>query len=341
MSVIVVNYNGLEFLGRCLQSVLSSRYPCFEIILVDNRSTDGSRDVAMKFAGHDGRIKVIYNEKNLGPAAGRNIGGKIGRGSYLAFIDNDTEVDPNWLDEAIKVMESDSKIGAIQCKLLLLDSPNRFDYAGDFLSPYGFLIQRVDAGAFDDGSLDSQTAIFSAKSAGMIVRRDVFKKAMGFDSDYFIYVEETDLCWRIWLLGYRVVFVPRSKVYHAFGRSSKRVTPFSRYLVRYHGSKNYVLTLLKNLSIDKLVEILPRHLVLWMAVSLWLILKRRPTEMAWIIGGIVWNLVNLRKVWEKRLIVQEQLRNMYDDAIWPSITRKESLRYFYRKASNPISGWWD
>jgi len=102
-----------------------------------------------------------------------------------------------------------------------------------------------------------------------------------------------------------------------------------------------VLTLLKNLSIDKLVEILPRHLVLWMAVSLWLILKRRPTEMAWIIGGIVWNLVNLRKVWEKRLIVQEQLRNMYDDAIWPSITRKESLRYFYRKASNPISGWWD
>jgi len=141
VSIIIVNFNDKRHLYRCLSSILKSEYPSFEIIVVDNGSTDGSVELVKKLFGNNPRIKLIQNERNLGPAAGRNIGAEVAKGRYLAFLDNDTEVNPKWLKEAVKVMESDLTIGAAQCKLLLMGHRNRFDYAGDYLSPYGFLIQ--------------------------------------------------------------------------------------------------------------------------------------------------------------------------------------------------------
>jgi len=339
VSIIVINYNGKEFLQQCLSSVLRSDYHNFETILVDNCSTDRSVELVEKFFESDPRIRMVRNEKNLGPAAGRNKGAKIAMGKYIAFLDHDTEVEQSWLGEAVRVMECDSAIGAAQCKLLLMDSHNRYDYAGDYLATCGFLIQRVEMGERDDGRLDEIADIFGVKSAGMIIRREVFEEVGGFDQDYFIYLEETDLCWRVWLKGYRVVYIPRSIVYHAFGRIPKLASPYTKFLAKYHGTKNYIATLLKNLGTWNLLRILPVHIGFWLGLVIWHILRRRLIDARWIMRGMLWNLTNIKLTWIKRQGIQRHVRKVPDNRIMPRVLRKQSFTYFYDKLSRPTSGW--
>ena len=337
-SIIVVNFNGGESILRCVASILNSEYPSFEIAVIDNGSKDGSPDLLATHFRENGRVKLIRNAKNLGPAAARNIGAQISNGKYLAFLDNDTQTEPRWLIQALEVMESDSKIGAVQCKLLLLDQHDKFDYAGDYLSQYGFLVQRVNSGATDTGRLNEVVSIFAAKSAGMIVRRDVFDRAGGFDEDYFIYMEETDLCWRIWLSGYKVVFVPNSVVYHNFGQAAKLGSRRVKFLAKYHGTKNYIVTMLKNLELANLVKIVPVHICLWIGIFLWHIAMGRLEEASWIRKGVMYNVVHLRHIWAKREAIQSS-RKVSDSRLMPQIMKNMPMRYFYSKLVHPRSGW--
>jgi len=341
VSIVVVNFNDKEHLHRCLTSVMKSEYLSFEIILVDNGSTDGSVDSIKKAMNEqrDLMLSIICNKENIGPAAARNIGAKKSCGEYLAFLDNDTEVDSLWLKEAIELMEVDPTVGAIQCKLLLMNERDRFDYAGDYLSRYGFLVQRVNFREVDNGRLDQVAEIFGVKSAGMIVRRDVFDRIGGFDEGYFIYMEETDLCWRIWLNGYRVVFLPTSIVYHAFGDPAKFRFGHRRFLSKYHGTKNYISTLIKNLDVRNMLKTLPVHLILWVGIVFWHILRGRIVEATWIMKGMLWNLVRLKTVWKKRQKVQHKIRRVSDSHIMPRIMREAAFTYLYKKISRPSSGW--
>ena len=338
VSVVIVNNNGKEFLEQCLHSVLHSYYTNFEVILVDNASTDGSVEKAEKMLENNCLIR-IRNKNNVGPAVARNMGVKAAKGKLIAFLDNDTKVDAFWLSNAVHVLESDHSIGAAQLKLLLMGDPYRFDYGGDYLSPYGFLVQRVDEGAIDDGRFDELVEIFSVKEAGMIIRRDLFEELGGFDEDYFMYVEGMDLCWRVWLMGYKVLFIPTSRVYHAFGRISKLKSPRTKFLSKYHGTKNYITTLLKNLSMQNLFKILPLHIILWLGVIIWHILRRRTTEAMWIVKAILWNLTHFKRTWAKRQTVQFRLRKVSDASIMSRVMKKEHLTYFCNKITHPTSGW--
>lgn len=339
VSVVIVTFNGKEFLQSCLNSVVKSDYPDLEILLIDNGSSDGSVELIKKLFRNYPCIKLICNKKNLGPAAGRNIGVGAARGKYVAFLDDDTEVDPNWLTEAVNVMESDPSIGAAQSKLLLIDQRNKFDYAGDYLSQYGFLVQRVNFEEVDDGQLDEVVEIFSTKSAGMIVRRDVLLNIGGFDEDYFIYMEETDLCWRIWLNNYRVIFIPMSIVYHAFGRKSKLTSTRTKFLTKYLGTKNYITTMIKNLGTWNLLKILPLHIGFWTGIIVWHIMRRRLIEASWVTKGVLYNLTHFRCIWMKRKVVQSSVRKVPDIYIMPRIMRKQPFRYFFGKLTRPNSGW--
>jgi hypothetical protein len=335
VSVVIVNYNGKELLQQCMNSALNSDYPNFEAILVDNGSTDGSVKLVKELFGDDPRVKLILNGRNLGAATGRNMGSRMAKGEYLAFLDNDTKVDSLWLKEAIGLMERGPTIGAIQCKLLLMNERDKFDYAGDYLSQYGFLIQRASFGEVDNGQLDKVAEIFSAKSAGMIVRRDVFNRIGGFDEDYFVYVEETDLCWRIWLNGYRVVFVPTSIVYHAFGNEAKLRLSHTKFLSKYHGTKNYITTLIKNLDTWNLLKILPLHIGSWIGITVWHIMRKRLVEASWVTKGALYNLTHFRCIWMKRKVVQSSVRKVPDSYLLPRIMRKPPFTYFFGKLTRP------
>ena len=189
VSVVIVNYNGKEFLRDCLESVLNCNYANLEVIVVDNGSKDGSCGFveSVSLSGHN--VRLIRNERNLGPSAARNQGIEIARGKYIAFLDNDTRVDPLWLRAAINSFESDPEIGACQCKLLLDGSDSVIDCVGEYLGHNGFLVQVVIPGQEKDvGQYDQIGEIFVAKSAGMIARKDILIAIGKFDGDYFIYV---------------------------------------------------------------------------------------------------------------------------------------------------------
>ena len=331
VSVIIVNYNGETLLKRCVEAVLQNKYPNFEIIVIDNGSKDGSPLCLKELEKQHSNVRVILLDKNYGPAYARNRGAEKANGIYLAFLDNDTVPDENWLVPLVETMEKDVSVGACQCKLLLFKEPDKFDYAGDYLSQFGFLVQQVQGGEKDVGQADQKVEILSAKSAAMIIRRNVFKKIGGFDEDYFIYLEETDLGWRIWLIGYKVIFVPESKVYHEFGTTSIIDPKLQNFNAKFHGTKNYIMTLVKNLGTMNLMKILPLHILSWIGIILWMaIMKRKFYESGLILRGMFWNCSYLFAVLKKRDVIQSE-RKIRDKDLLPKIMKRRNFSYFYNK----------
>lgn len=334
ISVVIVNYNASRFLLACLEAVYQNHYPNFEVIVVDNGSVDGSIENTLKKFGDKQNFQLISNKKNLGPSLARNIGCKKAKGKYLAFLDNDTLPHPDWLVYLVKEMEADSKIGACQCKLLMAKNRKHLDYVGDYLSQYGFLVQKCQTEELDKGQYDQKFEILSAKSAGMGMRKDVFDKVGGFDPDYFIYVEETDLGWRVWLAGYKIIFVPDSIVYHEFGTTSIINPALQNYSAKFHGTKNYIMTLFKNLETINLIKILPVHIFLWLGIASWLIYKKQFKSGFYVFKGISWDLFHLPSIFKKRKKVQKQ-RVVSDKQIFPIVYKRIAFSYFYRKFANP------
>lgn len=332
VSIVIVNCNGTKHLSDCLHSILNTNYINFEIIVVDNASVDDSIKTTKQILDpFDIDYKIIKNKINLGPSTARNQGIKIAKGKYIAFLDNDTKVHPAWLKDAIKVFELDFTVGACQCKLILDGTDNIIDCIGEYLGQYGFLVYEVTPGEIKDvGQYNHIMEIFAAKSAGMIARKDALEKINGFDDDFFIYMEESDLCWRIWLQGYKVVLIPSSIVYHKFGTSSIILPEKINYLVKFHGTKNYISTLTKNLEFKNLIKVLPMHIVMWLGIAFAFLLKRQLRNAKWVLQGISWNFVNFRRIIKKRKIVQKQ-RTVKDEEIFPKIVRNKHFTYFLEK----------
>lgn len=329
-SVIIVNHNGIDFVDACLRSVLKSDYENFEVIFVDNASCDGSLEYVKKAFSNNQRLKFIENPGSFGPAVGRNRGSKITNGKYLIFLDNDTKVGPAWITELVEVLEKDPSIGAAQAKLLRMDT-NLYDCAGDCLGPLGFLIER-SKGKEDKGQLDFTADILSAKSAASIIRKELFDRIGGFDEDYYMYLEETDLSWRVWLNGYRVVFVPASVVYHAFETPKKSFKKhYSRYIVRFFGCRNYILTLIKNLDGFDLAKILLLHIICWLSISLFFILRFRFLDALYILMGIGWHLLNLGTSLNKRIYTQKYIRASNTQYVFKRIMAEENVSDYIGK----------
>ncbi len=338
VSIIILNYNGIEFIESCLDSVIDSKYPNKEIIVVDSTSSDGSGELVKKKYGKLKNLKIIEIPRSFGTDRGRNIGAAKARGEYLMFLDNDTEVDSNWLNELITVMRSDKSIGSAQSKLLKIEPRDRFDCAGDYLGPLGFLVGRSQE-AKDIGQFDFITDIFSAKSAASIIRSKIFKKIGRFDEDYFKYLEETDLSWRVWLAGYRVVFIPKSIVYHAFNTARK---DFKRYyhknIFRYYGCRNYISTLIKNLELTNLIKILPLHLGCWLTLSLFFFLKGSLDNGFYILKGVGWNFFNLGLLLKKRRLINTKIRKVNDCEIFNRIMVKRPAKFYLEIGLNCLTG---
>lgn len=334
VSVVIVNYNGKKYLLNCLKGIFANKYSNYEVIVVDNGSTDGSVEEIKKKYGRRKNFQVLELKENFGPAYARNRGAEKAQGKYLAFLDNDTLPEKNWLIPLVEAMERDKSIGACQCKLLLMRERHRIDYVGDYLSQFGFLVQRVQGGEKDIGQADERVEILSAKSAAMIISKEAFQKAGGFDEDYFIYLEETDLGWRTWLVGYRIIFIPESVVYHEFGTSQTILGERQNYLVKFHGTKNYITTNFKNLGTVNLIKILPIHIFLWIGIAGWMALKRNFYESALIFKGIFWNFLYSFRIIKKRFQIQTK-RKISDKELFPKIMRRKSFTYFYNKFARP------
>lgn len=331
LSVVIVTYNGYKYTAASIRSILASTTANnLEVIIVDNGSPLGDAAKLKKTFGD--KITVVGLDKNYGPSKARNEGTKQARGEYLAFLDNDTIVEKNWAKYAIAEFEKDKKLGIIQCKLILAKEREKLDYVGEYIGRNGFLIQRAKTGEIDNHQYDQKIEILAAKSAGMFIRKKAFDAAGGFDDDYFIYVEETDLGWRSWLRGYKSIFVPNSVVYHEFGTSTVILGKSkNNYNAKFHGAKNYIMTLYKNLGTLQLIKTLPIHVFLWFGLSIYALLKGEVKNFWWVNKGIWWNVFHVVRNTKKRMNVQRG-RKIDDAALLKIVMKDKPFTYFLNKA---------
>ena len=249
-SIIIVNYNGEKFIEACLGSIFKSNFKDFEVIVVENGSTDGSLEILEKYChceakpkqsrgeiisrmglprpdkiGARNDIVLIKNKTNLGSCRARNQGVKASNGKILIFLDCDVKAHFKMVTEYVKTFEKYPDVGSIHGKLLKMDDRKSFDSSGELFDGFGFLADR--------GKEDSFGSIASGKAASYAIRADLFKKLGGYDDDFFFFVEEPDLDMRVWHSGKKVMFLPTAIAYHAFGTSLKDTKNYySRYLVR-------------------------------------------------------------------------------------------------------------
>lgn len=269
------------------------------------------------------------------PAEKRNIGARLARGKYLAIFDDDVELKEGCIEEMIKLIERYPEIGMVYAKLLKFDEPTRFDEAGGFLTPTGFIWSRAGQNLVDVGQYDVPEPIFAGKSAACLVRADVWKKLGGMDEDFEILGEESDLSWRMWLMGYEVWWCPQAVALHKFNTPLK---PANKYYtssrVHYNGCRNYITMLIKNLGKEHL-WIIPLHSLIWFIASVAMIGTGKVIQGWNIIRGLFYVVRNLPSILRKRKRIQER-RVVDESVIWPIVSRRTSWAYYRGRFSKYI-----
>lgn len=320
VSILIVNWNGKDVFKDCLESLEKLTYPNWELILVDNGSTDGSENLVSNYTLKFKEYILIKNSKNLGFAPANNQGVKRSTGEYILLLNNDTKVTPLFLSTMVDKMEQKNEIGVMQPKIYLSDMGGYLDNAGAFLTPSGFL-QHWGFKKKDGVEFDEEKLIFSAKGACLLTRKSLVDKIGLFDNDFGSYFEESDFCFRVWLSGFKVLYYPKAHIFHRLGATSKKM---NQYFVNYHSFKNRILSLFKNLDGLHLVTILIPHLGIVLGLGIYYLIKLDFKKSWMIFSSLLWNLMNIFSSLNKRIKVQS-LRKVSDSEIFPYILENVKL----------------
>lgn len=315
--IIILNWNGKELLKDCLPSVVRTKYSNFKVVVVDNGSTDGSREYIRHYFPD---VKLIENKKNLGFAEGNNVGIRYAMtqgADYIALLNNDTEVDPSWISEVVKVAESKPDIGACATKMLFFDARTVINSAGTCMTPFGGGWDR-GLGEKDVGQYDTVEEVFGACAGAMLIKRDVIEEVGLFDSKHFIYYEDVDLTWRMRLFGYKIMYVPTAIVYHKLGATMGNPHNWWR---RYLTEKNRIRNVLKNYSPKMLRQILPKMTYHDMK-QVFFLLKGDSSQkkLAQVfIRAYLWNIWHVFNTFKLRMKIQKG-RKLSDEEVMRWIT---------------------
>ncbi|MFZ9718824.1 MAG: glycosyltransferase family 2 protein, partial [Chitinophagaceae bacterium] len=257
VAVVILNWNGKQFLEQFLPGLLASNYNNLRVMVADNASTDDSVSFLLQ---HYPTVELLRCQQNLGFAGGYNYFLNQVQTDYYVLLNSDVEVTPEWITPVISLMESDQRIAACQPKILSWHQRDHFEYAGaaggwiDRLG-YPFARGRVfDHLEMDTGQYNQPMPVFWATGAAMFVRADAFHAAGGFDEAFFAHQEEIDLCWRLQRMGYRIYACPASVVYHV-GGGALPTGSAQKVFLNY---RNNLMMLVKNMPLAQSLWTIPR-----------------------------------------------------------------------------------
>lgn len=256
VAVIIVNWNGERFLNRCLAALHEQTVMPHEIIVLDNASSDSSLEVAQRFP----TVRLLRQSENLGFAAGNNvaINAAAGDSEWIALLNPDAFVEPCWLEKLLSAALDNPAFSVFCSKMLFAADPEVLDGAGDVYHVSG-LVWRMRRGSAAGGASEQVKEVFSPCAAAAMYLRSALLEVGGFDEDYFCYVEDVDLGFRLRLAGHRCLYVPSSLVHHVgSGLTGGRHSEF----VVYHGHRNLVWTYVKNMPAALFWAFLPLHFTL-------------------------------------------------------------------------------
>jgi hypothetical protein len=279
-TVVIPNYNGIKYIEACLESLYGGTVTDFEVVVVDNASTDGSMEIVRdKFPN----VKLIVNSENTGFSHAVNQGIEISRTPYVILLNNDTRVELDFIHELEKVMDSDKsgKVFSASAKMVSLHDKDKIDGAGDYYCALGWAFSRGKGKSPDQ--YNNNCNIFSSCAGAAIYRRELFgKDKVGmFDEEHFAYFEDIDIGYRAMLLGYRNVFAANAVVYHAGSATSgSRYNSFKTKLA----SRNSIYIIYKNMPILQIIINLPFLITGFFIKTLFFIKKGMGKEY---IGGLI------------------------------------------------------
>jgi len=306
IAILVLNYNGKIHLEVCIESILAQIGPEERLYLVDNGSTDGSDEY---IRSHYPGVGLIRLERNLGYAEAYNRAVGMISEELVVFLNNDVEVAENWLAALKSQFERSGGLVAV-CGSMLLFYHNRdlVNHAGGKISPIG---GGIDIGFMkpDEGKERHPAFVGCVSGASMMVLRSVFLEVGGFDRDFFAYFEDVDFCWRAWLTGYRILFVPSSRVHH---KLSSTMGPFLRPKRLFLGERNRLQSMLKNLEWKNLLAGLFVSVVYNLTRFLKFLGSGKPNAVLAVLRADLWVLGHLLIILQKRRRVQNRRR--YSDS---------------------------
>jgi len=307
VSIIIPNYNGGHFIEELFKSLALQSFSDFEVIFVDNHSSDNSLQILNKITKQiNFPVKVLRNNKNEGYCKANNLGVKIAEGKYIVFLNNDTYVSRTWLEKLVKVLETNPQVGACASKIVSANTGS-VQSIGQLLDKYGWVDSLVDDSIEVSCLVDK---FFYASFVAVIIRKEILSKHGGFDENLFL-TGDYDLGWRIRLYGYSHAVALDSLCYHYGSYTVRMFQDIHKFYLQY---KEKIYTLLKNFSSSRLIRRFPISAALMILSSIYKSLKFRKLYVLAISRAFLWNLKNWKTIWISRIKVQSE-RVVKDDKI--------------------------
>jgi GT2 family glycosyltransferase len=295
--VVVINYNSGELLERCLRSLEAQTFRGFHTIVVDNGSTDESMDWLKT---GENRFRVIFNRHNIGFAGANNLAIREAKTEWVALLNPDAFPKPEWLSNLMLAARNNPEYSFFASKLISAGNPRVLDGAGDNYHVSG-LVWRRGHGNTAQGNMNELREVFAPCAAAALYRRSALIEAGGFDEEFFCYVEDVDLGFRLRLAGHRCLYVPQAVATHV----GSATTGYKSDFCVYHGHRNLVWTFVKNMPMPLLAIYLPAHILLNLFSVLWFIIIG---QAATILRSKRDAVRGVPRMWGKRRQIQRERR---------------------------------
>jgi GT2 family glycosyltransferase len=259
VSIVIVTWNGRQYLDACLNAVAAQRGVQSETILVDNGSSDGTSEyVRQQFPW----VRLVALKENRGFAGGNNAGVREARGQFVVLLNNDTSAEPGWLEALMRGRAEGGAMALATSRIVYMHDPRVIDSAGDGLLRWGGAFKRHHGASIDAAPQSGE--VFGVCGAACVIPKSVFDELGGFDEDFFVSHEDVDLSYRARLLGYTCRYVADAVVRHHGSSTLGRVSAFAVF----HGQRNLEWVYVKNTPASLLWRTLPGHFVYTIAAAL-------------------------------------------------------------------------
>ena len=310
VSIVILNYNAGKLLDDCLHSIHKTEKVNFEIILVDNASTDKSyKEYTQKFPD----VNLIENSKNLGYCEGNNIGIRATKGEFVVVLNPDTIVNPTWLHELLHAYKKNGE-GIYQPKILATTDHDMLLSSGQFIQLFGFGYSRGKGETHIEGSNNIEK-IGYASGTCIFTSKKIIEKLNLFDPFLFAYHDDLDLCWRASMLGINSFYVPSSIIFHPIEGYSFKWSKFKFYLME----RNRQYCLLTHFSKSSYFKMLPSLILVDFAVSLFYLKKGMFGTKIRTSLNILKNLTKISKKYQEiqstRILSDKEIIKIFQDKI--------------------------
>jgi GT2 family glycosyltransferase len=335
---VVVTHDGVEWIAAALRTLAAQRYPALEVLVVDNASTDGTADAAARRVGEDRVLRLDANV-GFGRAVAAALRSDLADGvEHVLLVHDDMALMPDAVQWLVDALESDPTLAIVGPKLREWDEEALLQQVGMSADAFGHAESGLDPGELDQGQHDARGDVLYVSTAGMLVRRELFRTVGGFDARFTAFRDDLDLCWRAWLAGRRVGVVPQAVGYHhgaaAAGTRSGADPTESRYLVE----RNTLAAMVKNYSARRLAWVLPVGFLLDTLRLAALLLSRRFGEGLAVVRAYAWNLGQLPATLRRRRVVQSTRRqpdSRLSSLFTPGLPR---LRHYLDSVLETVAG---